>query len=771
MHTDLLRNATAPRKAALCSVTMAFILIATNPASAENGLGHNGRWLTYDGQPLFAVGFDCQELASNTAIDYETMLDLFAAYEMNKVRLWIYTWFMPFNPTTPNLTPWARNGNGQHDLDNWDEEYWQRLKAFITAAGDRGIMVELSIFAPYPWAGWWWSKVAWNEAFNSNGAFTSNPSGHFDPQFFDLNGGETSSSGKTLAQYQQALVTKTVDELGGLPNAYFEVCNEFSRAGRESWQLHWANELHDQTTQLVGVQPFFYADGWSYESWAQHWNESTVDVLNLRFAKWNVLPQTISDSLHAAQTRGKVLSVNEGNNENTAPVGTSFAVFLNHETRYAWAITLAGGYFTYYWDKSEFIGGNDWIAAASRMRVIRHIVERLRFAELSPVDASGNEYDSLITQGPGSGGWQVMANPGEEYLAYFWGTPSASSVLIDLPADSAYSYSWYDTRNEAILGEGEISGNGSTTIPAPAAVWDAVAGVALLLTTPCGTGNCDATKTCLSCPEECGSCDGPGCRGAAESTSTTLSCPAGQQIATIDFASYGTPNGGCGTFAVGECHSADTSSVLESECLEQPSCTVEASNTSFGDPCAGVGKRLFVQYSCEPITSCMDQDGDGFRDNNCGGDDCDDDTPTVYPGASEVCSDGIDQDCNNEDLECGCVDEGTCRISPDTAAQTLVGGCACTDTASNSFGWLLFFAVACVVRRLIARPATLRSQAEPIQTDHPSRKAATPRTARIGARACLLLSLSRPNREPAKPPTRIAYQPPSDTIDGSLIPS
>jgi hypothetical protein len=41
-----------------------------------------------------------------------------------------------------------------------------------------------------------------------------------------------------------------------------------------------------------------------------------------------------------------------------------------------------------------------------------------------------------------------------------------------------------------------------------------------------------------------------------------------------------------------------------------------------------------------------DRDGDGALDGSCGGDDCDDGDPLVFPGSREVCGDRLDNDCD-----------------------------------------------------------------------------------------------------------------------------
>lgn len=58
------------------------------------------------------------------------------------------------------------------------------------------------------------------------------------------------------------------------------------------------------------------------------------------------------------------------------------------------------------------------------------------------------------------------------------------------------------------------------------------------------------------------------CAVGRERSTVTLSCPAGSVIATIDFASYGTPSGSCNDFKLSpSCHSPVTRTKLQQLCL------------------------------------------------------------------------------------------------------------------------------------------------------------------------------------------------------------
>jgi hypothetical protein len=90
----------------------------------------------------------------------------------------------------------------------------------------------------------------------------------------------------------------------------------------------------------------------------------------------------------------------------------------------------------------------------------------------------------------------------------------------------------------------------------------------------------------------------PICGTADEDASVTLTCPDGQIIDSIVFASYGTPSGSCGNFSAGSCDATTSVSSIQTLCAGRSSCTFTASNGTFGDPCHGTTKHLAVQATC-----------------------------------------------------------------------------------------------------------------------------------------------------------------------------
>ncbi|GAB4859211.1 Beta-galactosidase 8 [Ancistrocladus abbreviatus] len=79
----------------------------------------------------------------------------------------------------------------------------------------------------------------------------------------------------------------------------------------------------------------------------------------------------------------------------------------------------------------------------------------------------------------------------------------------------------------------------------------------------------------------------------------SLECPSPSQvISSIKFASFGTPQGTCGSFAHGWCESAKALPIVQKACIGSPSCSIGVSINTFGDPCIRVKKSLAVEAIC-----------------------------------------------------------------------------------------------------------------------------------------------------------------------------
>lgn len=165
----------------------------------------------------------------NPAFNFMQYLNTLQNEGMNYTRLFSGTYFekegsfgIEKNTLAPAfgkaLIPWKRSnesgavcGGNKFDLDKWDENYFIRLRTFVSEADKRGIIVEVSLFTSIYG---FWDIQPWNPKNNITIREQINKD---DVQ--TLNNG-------MVIKYQENFIRKIVKELNEFDNVIYEIQNE-----------------------------------------------------------------------------------------------------------------------------------------------------------------------------------------------------------------------------------------------------------------------------------------------------------------------------------------------------------------------------------------------------------------------------------------------------------------------------------------------------------------------------------------------------------------
>ncbi|KAA8516637.1 hypothetical protein F0562_016857 [Nyssa sinensis] len=89
------------------------------------------------------------------------------------------------------------------------------------------------------------------------------------------------------------------------------------------------------------------------------------------------------------------------------------------------------------------------------------------------------------------------------------------------------------------------------------------------------------------------------CANTYEGNILELSCQGGKVISDIKFASFGDPQGACGSFERGTCESPNSLAVVKKACLGKESCLIDVSESNFeASLCRVFPLRLAVEATC-----------------------------------------------------------------------------------------------------------------------------------------------------------------------------
>ena len=115
----------------------------------------------YQGEPLLLLGGSVEDNLFQYS-PLESHLDTLQAAGGNYVRCTLSS------RDERDLWPFAKMEDGLYDLDHWDEAYWQRFDNFLEQTAQRGIIVQIEVWATFDFYRDYWQINPFNPQNNSN---------------------------------------------------------------------------------------------------------------------------------------------------------------------------------------------------------------------------------------------------------------------------------------------------------------------------------------------------------------------------------------------------------------------------------------------------------------------------------------------------------------------------------------------------------------------------------------------------------------------------
>jgi hypothetical protein len=421
----------------------------------------NPHYFFWRGKPVVLIGSgEHYGALLNLDFDYQKYFDTLAADGMMLTRLFSGSYVEPegaFNIAKNTLapkperfiSPWARsnqpgyaNGGNRFDLGRWDSSYFERLKALVTYANAKGVVIEFTLFCPM-YEDKQWNLSPMNGANNVNGVGTV---GRLDVFTLDKSGG--------LLAVQEALTRKIVTELNPMDNVIFEIMNEpYAVAVPLDWQRRIAEIIIDTERGLP--KKHVVSQNIANKSGVVQPAHPAVSVFNFHYA----VPEAVS----ANYQLNKVIGDNETGFKGTADtpyrleaweVVMSGGGLFNH-LDYSFAAGFESGTFSY--PATQPGGGNP--AFRHQMRVLRDFIHGFDFVRMHPDD-------TIVTDVTPGATARALVLPLKAIAIFLRGGGTATKLSVRIPAGT-WIVEWVDTKSGQIVRQPNVAGGNVQTLDAP----------------------------------------------------------------------------------------------------------------------------------------------------------------------------------------------------------------------------------------------------------------------------------------------------------------
>lgn len=437
-------------------VSILFILLSASIKIVAQPISlhpENQHYFQYKGNPLILVtSAEHYGAVLNADFDFEKYLQTMHKEGMNYTRIFTGSYVeipgsfgIGNNTLAPAvgsfITPWKRTeeegfykGEKKLDLNEWNTEYFERLKAFVSLANELDIIVEVTMFCST------YQDKSWERhPFNSGNNINSIP--------LNLERQKSNTlDNNVLTGYQKNMVEKIVIELNDFDNVFYEIQNE-----------PWSDDPQKVMRTLRTLIPDPGKGGWY--KWAEtaspeslEWQKIMAQIIvdtEVQLPKKHIIAQNYTNFKHSLDKVDPNISIlnfhyvwpeavwmNYGWNrpvsfDESGFSGSSDSTYL----RQAWQFMLAGGAvfnnldYSFFVRKEDGTGENNAPGGGStnfrkQLTYLRGFIESFDFVKMAP------DYN-VISHAPGVE-VQAISQPGSQYAMVFTGVAS-DFVKLNLP--------------------------------------------------------------------------------------------------------------------------------------------------------------------------------------------------------------------------------------------------------------------------------------------------------------------------------------------------
>lgn len=426
------------------------------PQTGIRPWSENPSYLEYQGNPVLLLGgtiddnlFQINHLQSH--------LDSLAAIGGNYVRNTMS------DRDEGNVKAYAANSEGKYDLDQWNENYWQKFENLLKWSQEKDITVQIEIWDRFDHSREQWQTDPFNpknnvnytyEASGLDSLYPNHPGSNEHPFFFTV---PSLDDNQVLLPYQEAFVKKLLSISLNYDNVLYCIDNETK--GLEEWAVFWAAFIH----QNAGEKQVYLTQMWDDWDIKSDMHKRTLDHPDQY--QYIDMSQNSHNTGHLnwenAQYIFDYIKDQPRPVNSTKIYGSKTSPWLNRGIDGEHAVQIffrnvLGGFAT-----SRFHRPPAGLGLSSpsikAIKAIRKLEEKVKMWEIVPrMDLlSENEKNEAY----------LAAKEGEKYVIYF---PREGEVTLDLNLnDDDFELYWFDIVNEKWMEKEPFSEGEKLTLVPP----------------------------------------------------------------------------------------------------------------------------------------------------------------------------------------------------------------------------------------------------------------------------------------------------------------